>query len=68
MNSLFSGPITITGLEFFNTQFNSGAHEESAIDTGTFTVSLSTTSASWDTLEQHAGKQHWREQHRGVQR
>ena len=50
MNSLFSGPITITGLEFFNTQFNSGAHEESAIDTGTFTVSLSTTSASWDTL------------------
>jgi len=50
MNSLFSGPITITGLEFFNTQYNSGAHEESGIDTGTFTISLSTTSARWNTL------------------
>lgn len=46
-NSLFSGPITITGLEFFNTEFNSGA---TAMNTGTFTISLSTTTADWDTL------------------
>ncbi|MGA3202476.1 MAG: PEP-CTERM sorting domain-containing protein [Bryobacteraceae bacterium] len=46
-NSLFSGPITITGLEFFNTQFNDDA---TAMNTGTFTISLSSTSADWDTL------------------
>jgi PEP-CTERM motif-containing protein len=39
-SSAFSGPITITGLEFFNTQYNSGA---TAMNSGTFTISLSTT-------------------------
>ena len=43
----FSGPITITGLEFYNTQYNSGA---TGMNTGTFTLSLSTTSADWNTL------------------
>jgi PEP-CTERM motif len=43
----FSGPITITGLEFFNTQFNSGA---TTTGTGTWTFSLSTTGADWNTL------------------
>jgi hypothetical protein len=47
MNTLFSGLITITGLEFFNTQDNSGAP---GVEAGTFTVSLSTTSATWDSL------------------
>ncbi len=43
----FSGPITITNLEFFNKQFNSGA---TAMNSGTWTISLSTTSADWNTL------------------
>jgi len=47
-NSLFSGPVTITGLEFYNTQDNTGG--ATAMNTGTFTISLSTTSADWDTL------------------
>ena len=47
MNTLLSGPITITGLQFFNTQFNTTT---TTIDTGTFTVSLSTTTAAWNTL------------------
>lgn len=46
-SSLFTGPLTITGLEFYNTQFNSSA---TAMNTGTFTISLSTTSADWNTL------------------
>jgi hypothetical protein len=46
-SSLFSSPITITGLEFFNTQASMGA---TSLNSGTFTVSLSTTSADWDTL------------------
>ena len=45
--SLFTGPITITGLEFYNTQNNGGA---TAMNTGTFTISLSTTAADWNTL------------------
>jgi len=45
--SAFSGPITIRDLEFFNTTFNSGATE---MNTGTWTISLSTTSADWNTL------------------
>lgn len=40
--SAFSGPITITGLEFFNTQYNSGA---TAMSSGTWTISLSTIAA-----------------------
>lgn len=43
----FSGPITITGLEFFNTQYNSGA---TATDSGTWTISLSSTSADSNSL------------------
>jgi len=46
-HSLFTGPITITGLEFYNTQKNGGA---TAMNTGTFTISLSTTAADWNTL------------------
>ena len=44
--SLFTGPITITGLEFYNTQENGSA---TAMNTGTFTISLSTTAADWNT-------------------
>ena len=46
-HSLFSGPMTITGLEFFNTQFNTGAE---SMNTGTFTIFISSTSADWNTL------------------
>ena len=48
-HSLFSGPITITGLQFFNTQFNSGA---TAMNSGTWNISLSTTSADWNSLSE----------------
>jgi hypothetical protein len=40
-SSDFSGPITITNLEFYNTQFNGGATH---LPTGNWTISLSTTS------------------------
>jgi hypothetical protein len=43
----FSGPITIKALKFFNTQANSGA---TAMASGTWTISLSTTSADWNTI------------------
>ncbi len=46
-HSLFTGPITITGLEFYNTQSQAGA---TGMNTGTFNISLSTTAADWDTL------------------
>jgi PEP-CTERM motif len=46
-SSLFSGPIAITGLEFYNTQEDNGA---TAMNTGTFTISLSTTAADWNSL------------------
>ena len=46
-SSQFSGPITITNLEFFNTKYNSSA---TAMPSGTWTISLSTTSADWNTL------------------
>jgi len=45
--SAFSGPITITGLNFFNTQIDYGATQ---MHSGTWTISLSTTSATWNTL------------------
>ena len=45
--SAFSGPITIKALKFFNTQLNSGA---TAMASGTWTISLSTTSADWNTI------------------
>lgn len=44
--SAFSGPITIGELDFFNTQ-EAGA---TAMNSGTWTISLSTTSADWNTL------------------
>ena len=46
-NALFSGPITITGLKFYNTQRNDSA---TGMNAGTFTIDLSTTSANWNTL------------------
>jgi hypothetical protein len=45
--SQFSGPITITNLEFFNTQFDRGA---TAMNSGNWAISLSTTSKDWNTL------------------
>ena len=46
-NNQFSGPITITGLDFYNTQFNSGA---TSMNTGTWTISLYTTSLNWNSI------------------
>ena len=46
-NTVFNGPIAITGLEFYNTQQNFDAF---GMNTGTFTIDLSTTSADWNTL------------------
>lgn len=47
-NSQFTGgPITITDLEFFNTQDNAGA---TAMNSGNWTISLSSTTADWNTL------------------
>jgi len=49
-HSLFSGlgTISITRLSFYNTQSSTGG--ATATNSGTFTVSLSTTSADWNTL------------------
>jgi hypothetical protein len=49
----FSGPITITDLEFYNTQVNFGA---TGTNTGNFAISLSTTSADWNTPSSHYAK------------
>jgi len=43
----FSGSITITDLEFFNTQYNSSA---TSMNSGTWTISLSTTAADSNTI------------------
>ena len=43
----FAGAITITALEFFNTQATLGATN---MPSGTWTIALSTTSADWNTL------------------
>ena len=43
----FSGSIRITELDFFNTQFNSGA---TSMNSGTWTITLSTTSFDWNTI------------------
>ena len=45
--SAISGAIAITGLQFFNTQNNSGA---TSMPSGTWTITLSTTNANWNTL------------------
>jgi hypothetical protein len=46
-DSQFSGPMTIANLEFFNTASNNAA---TAMNSGIWTISLSTTSADWNTL------------------
>ena len=46
-SSQFSGPITITGLDFYNTQVNFGA---STMNSGTWTISLYTTPLDWNTI------------------
>lgn len=43
----FNGPITITNLEFFNTQVDAGA---TAMNSGNWVISLSTTQVDWNTL------------------
>jgi hypothetical protein len=43
----FGGPITITGLDFYNTIKNSGA---TSMNSGNWSISLSTTSADWNSL------------------
>lgn len=45
--SAFSGPITIKGLEFFNTSLNSLS---TSMNSGNWTIALSTTSKDWNTL------------------
>jgi hypothetical protein len=47
LSSQFTGSITITNLEFFNTKKNSLA---TAMPSGNWQISLSTTSANWNTL------------------
>ena len=47
-SSLFGGQITIGSLEFYNTQDDSSG--TTGMNTGTFTIDLSTTSADWNTL------------------
>jgi hypothetical protein len=47
MGSAFAGPITITGLQFYNTTWDSSA---TATNSGTWTISLSTTAAGLVTL------------------
>jgi len=46
-SSQFSGPVTITELYFYNTVYNNSA---TAMNSGTWTISLSTTSANWNSL------------------
>jgi hypothetical protein len=46
-SSAFSGQLTITDLSFYNTAFNSLA---TSMNSGKWTISLSTTSADWNTL------------------
>jgi hypothetical protein len=43
----FLGTITITDLEFFNTQSDGGA---TSMNSGTWTIDLSTTAADWNTI------------------
>ncbi len=48
----FSGPTTINALQFYNTQNDSSA---TAINSGNWKISLSTTSADWNTLSATPG-------------
>ena len=42
-----TGPVLITGLEFFNTQFDVGA---TGMNSGNWAISLSTASVDWNTI------------------
>ena len=46
-HSVFPGPFLITGLEFFNTAYNSGA---TSLESGPVTIALSETSVDWNTI------------------
>jgi hypothetical protein len=46
-STAFPGPITITGLQFYNTAYDSSA---TAVNSGTWTISLSTSPRDWNTL------------------
>jgi hypothetical protein len=46
-SSVFSGPVLITSLAFYNTEYDSGA---TSMTSGLWTISLSTTSANWNAL------------------
>ena len=46
-SSVFSSPIRITALEFYNTALHG---EATSLTSGTWTISMSTSSADWDTL------------------
>ena len=46
-SSQFSGPVTITDLEFFNTQENFSG---TGMNSGTWNISLSTTAVDWNTI------------------
>jgi hypothetical protein len=50
--NVFTGPITIIGLEFYNTATNDGA---SFMNSGNWTIALSTTARDWDTLSSTFG-------------
>jgi hypothetical protein len=43
----FAGPVSITGVKFFNTLVDEGA---TAMNSGNWTISLSSTAADWNTL------------------
>jgi len=43
----FSGPIQITGLQFFNDQYNSGSTQ---LPSGTWTITLATSTVNWNNI------------------
>lgn len=47
--SVFPGPMTITGLQFYNKAYNSGAE---FMNWGWWSISLSTSARDWDTLSE----------------
>jgi hypothetical protein len=49
-SSQFSGPLQITGLQFFNTEAEDPTNNATVMNSGNWTISLSTTSADWNTL------------------
>ncbi len=63
--TLFSDPITIIGLEFYNTAYDGGA---SSLTSGNWMISLSTTSADWNTLTAVYGDNLGADNYRRLQR